>query len=217
MKRKWIAGIIISVVVLCFLLLCLVLLTLGADSLLTDFIDSTNIVCSGQRFTSPEEAVRAMEDARRAEYDTSLDFCPPYQLQYSFDFEGNTIIFYSYCRSFDGTPSNSYAVRILKHNDDGTLSFDGGFAEFQLNEPDRYNDYYYYTNIQTSHGKKSISFLYLPADSEKDIYVDGNKAEKIPVSMAGQEFYVCYAVSGRDTLLKNLFTPIHLRHNVDVK
>lgn len=212
MKKKLMIGSIILAVAL-----GLILLISFANSLLTDFIETTNIVCPDQKFSSPEEAVQAMEAAARAEYDVSLDYCPPYKLMYAFDYEENTIIFYSFCNSYDGTPDASYAVRILKHNDDGTLSFDGGFADFHLNEPDGYNDYYYFTNIQTSKGKKSISFLYLPEDSAKDVYIDGIKAEKLLASVGNQSFYICYAISNRDTFLSNLFTLIYMRHTVEVR
>ena len=84
-------------------------------------------------------------------------------------------------------------------------------------EPKENENYYYFTNIKTSKGKKSISFLYLPQDSDKDIYVDGIKAEKILVSIKGHDFYICYAISNRDTFLSNLFTPIVNRHNIVVK
>ena len=136
---------------------------------------------------------------------------------YTFDCEKNTIIFYSYCESFDGEQSASYAVRILKHNKDGTLSFSGGSAEFKLSVPKENEPYYYFTNIKTSKGNKSISFLYLPKDSEKDVFVDGVKADKILVSIKDQDFYICYALSDRDTFLSNLFTPVSQRHKIELK
>ncbi|MBQ8683840.1 MAG: hypothetical protein IJ518_04935 [Clostridia bacterium] len=158
-----------------------------------------------------------METSERKSNDTSLDYCPPYRLVHSFDYEENTIVFYSYCYGFDGEESSSYAVRILKHNDDGTLSFDSGFADFYLSEPDGNENYYYFTNIQTSSGNKSISFLYLDKESKKDIYIDGIKAEKTLIKMEECEFYICYAISNRDTFLSNLFTPISNRHKIVVK
>ena len=135
----------------------------------------------------------------------------------TFDYDKNTIVFYNYCYSFDGEESASYAIGILKHNDDGTLSFDSGFADFHMSEPDGNENYYYFTNIQTSSGKKSISFLYLDKESKKDIYIDGIKAEKHLASIEGREFYICYAISNRDTFLSNLFTSISSRHKVEIK
>ena len=211
MKKKHIAVIIGAVIVL---FVCCIF---GANALLTNLTESTNVVCKDQKFSAAEEALQAMEADERKTNDSSLDYCPPYELIYTFDYEENTIVFYSYCHSFDGEQSTSYAVRILKHNDDGTLSFDSGFADFHLNEPKENENYYYFTNIKTSKGKKSISFLYLPQDSDKDIYVDGIKAEKILVSIKGHDFYICYAISNRDTFLSNLFTPIVDRHNIVVK
>lgn len=206
-----------AVIVLCIVVVLLVCVILGANALLTNFIEGTNLVCKGQKFSSAEDAIQAMEASERETNDTSLDYCPPYKLLYTFDYDENTIVFYSYCYSFDGDESTSYAVRVLKHNEDGTLSFDGGFADFHLSEPDGNENYYYFTSIETSKGKKSISFLYLPKDSDKETYVDGIKAEKILVSIKDHEFYICYVISNRDTFLSNLFTAISDRHKILIK
>lgn len=207
----------ITIVIVCSVVFLLACFLLGANALLTNLVESSNIVCSGQKFSSAEEAIQAMEISERECNDTSLDYCPPYKVVHTFEYEENTIVFYSYCHSFDGEQSTSYAVRVLKHNDDGTLSFDSGFADFVLSEPDGNENYYYFTNIYTSKGDKSISFLYLPKDTEKCIYVDGIKAEKVLVSIDNRQFYLCYAVSSRDTFLSNLFTSISDRHKIEVK
>ena len=207
----------ITIVIVCSVVFLLACFLLGANALLTNLVDSSNIVCSGQKFSSAEEAIQAMEISERECNDTSLDYCPPYKVVHTFEYEENTIVFYSYCHSFDGKQSTSYAVRVLKHNDDGTLSFDSGFADFVLREPDGNEDYYYFTNIYTSKGDKSISFLYLPKDTKKCIYVDGIKAEKVLVSIDNRQFYLCYAVSSRDTFLSDLFTSISDRHKIEVK
>lgn len=207
----------ITIVIVCSAVFLLACFLLGANALLTNLVESSNIVCSGQKFSSAEEAIQAMEISERECNDTSLDYCPPYKVVHTFEYEENTIVFYSYCHSFDGKQSTSYAVRVLKHNDDGTLSFDSGFADFVLSEPDGNENYYYFTNIYTSKGDKSISFLYLPKDTEKCIYVDGIKAEKVLVSIDNRQFYLCYAVSSRDTFLSNLFTSISDRHKIEVK
>ena len=214
MKNK--KTIIISAICIAFVFI-LTVGVIGGNYLLTHFIDNTNIVCAEQKFLSAEEAIEAMEVSEYEDNDTSLDYCPPYSLKYTFDYEDNTIVFYSYCDDYDGETSSDYAVRILKYNDDGTLSFSGGLADFCLEEPQLGEDYYYYTNIDTSNGKKSISFLYLPKDSDKEIFVDGEKAEKMAVSIDGREFYICYAISDKDTFLSNLFTPISERHSIEVK
>ena len=214
MKGKHIAIIITCEIII--LLLC-VALVLGANTLLTNFIESTNIVCKGQKFLSVEEAIQALETCEREANDPSLDYCPPYRLMHVFDYEQNTIVFYSYCHDLDGEESATYAVRILKHNNDGTLSFDSGFADFYLREPSQNENYYYYTNIETSSGNKSISFLYLDKDSDKEIYVDGIKAEKNLVTIEEHEFYICYAISNADTFLSNLFTSIPNRHRIVIK
>lgn len=215
MKKRHIIILIVCLAI--FLLVCLVCFVLGTNALLTSLTDSSNTVCRGQKFSSAEEAIQAMETSVRECNDTSLDYCPPYKVVHTFEYEKNTIVFYSYCYSLDGEPGTSYAVRVLKHNDDGTLSFDGGFANFVLSEPDGNENYYYFTSIHTSNGHKSISFLYLPKDTEKCIYVDGIKAEKVLVSVENHEFYICYAISGRDTFLSNLFTSISDRHKVEVR
>ena len=190
---------------------------MNADILLTSFIESTNAVCEGEKFSSVEEALTVYEAEARETYDTSLDYCPPYKLVYSFDYDENTIIFYSFCGEYDCEQSSAYAVRILKKNDDGTVSFDSGFADFELNEPKGNENYYYFTNIETWNGKRSISFLYLPKDSNKEIYVDGIKAEKRLVSIEGSKFYICYAISDPDTFFSNWSTEISERHKIEIK
>lgn len=204
MKHKTL--IIISV---CIISIVLVFLSVkGVNSLLTELIEKSNIVCYGQKFTNAEDAVKAMENQAINNSD-SLDYLPPYNLKYTFEYDDNTIIFYEYNNS-----ETSYEVGILKHNDDGTLSFDNGCAELMLRETSTNDEYYYFTNINTSEGSKSISFLYLPEDSNKDVYIDGIKAEKELVSIDDREFYICYAVSDSDTFLSNLFTPISKRHTI---
>lgn len=196
-----------------FLLVCAVW---GGNLLLTRLAELTNATCRAQKFATAEEAIQAMEAKELEENDFSLDYQPPHELMYSFDYEGNTIVFYSFDPKMNEDPT-VYAVRILKHNSDGTLSFDSGFADFRLSQPEGNEDYYYYTDIKTSRGRKTISFLYLDKNTDKDIYVDGVKAEKILVSMDGQEFYLCYAISRRDTFLKNLLTQVNARHRVEIK
>lgn len=212
MKRKliWIA-IVIAIILVIFII--------GAvgNSCLTNLIEETNVVCKDQKFSSVDEAMQAYEEYERGLGDTSLDYCPPYEVVHSFEYEDNTIVIYSYCESFDGEEGKSYAVRILKHNDDNTFSFDSGFAELSLEEPDGDENYYYFTNINTSKGKKSISFLYMDKDSDKDIYVDGKKAVKAAVTIDGKEFYLCYALSSPDTFIKNLTTSVSSRHKVEIK
>ncbi len=142
---------------------------------------------------------------------------PPYQLKYYFDYDDNTIIFYSYCYDFDGEECEDYAVRILRKNTDGTLTFDSGFADLKLSEPTGDEDYYFFTNIDTEKGRKSISFLYLQKNFPKEIYMDGIKANKIPVSIENQDFYLCYVISKQDTFLSNLILDISQRHKIEVK
>ncbi|MBR3987830.1 MAG: hypothetical protein IKK10_00815 [Clostridia bacterium] len=214
MKQKRLIIILSSCVVGLILLL---LAILGINNIVTNIVENTNAACVGEMFSGVYEAFEAYEAEERALNDTSLDYCPPYEVVYSFEYDGNQIAFYKYCWDFDSDYSNNYAVRILKNNKDGTVSFTGGFADFYKSLPSSDMNYYYYTNIDTSKGEKSISLIYLPIDSDNDVYIDGNKAEKIPVSIDGEKFYICYALSNRDTILSNLFTDIDERHRVEVR
>ena len=212
MKKKHSIAILLATVAV---ILCLSAFGLvwGANILLTNLIDEINMVCVDQKFSTVEEAIQALEAVERDEYDGGLDCCPPYNAVYSFDYDKNTIVFFSYCYTLDGKESDSYVVRILNHNDDGTLSFDSGFAYFYKVEPNGNENYYEFTNIDTDNGTQSISFFYLNKDSDKDIYVDGNKAEKKLVSIENNAFYICYAISEGDTFLSNICK----RHKVEIK
>ena len=96
MKKKT-----ITVITLCAAAILLLCIVMGANFLLTRLIESTSVVCRGQKFSSAEEAIQAMETSEREANDTSLGYCPPYELMYSFDYEDKTIVFYSYCYSYN--------------------------------------------------------------------------------------------------------------------
>lgn len=217
LKQIIICFISIFLVIICLISVLNLVLPAILDSILNPYVR--------QKYNSVEEAIYAMELYERELNDSSLDYCPPYEIKYQFDYENNTIVVYTYCYTLDGTPSNSghpstynYVVRMFRHNNDGTVSFeDGGFADFELYEPDGYEDYYYFTNIKTNKGTKSICFLYLPKDSNKTIYYDGIKTEKQLVSIDDAEFYICYAISNKDSFISNLLTPINERHQVEIK
>ncbi len=112
MKKK--KPLIISVVCVGVLVFA-ILGMFGLNLLLTGFAESTNLVCVNQKFSSAQEAISALEVEERNSHDTSLDYCPPYSVKYSFEYDDNTIVLYSYCDDFDGKESSDYAVRILKH------------------------------------------------------------------------------------------------------
>ena len=176
-----------------------------------------------KRFSSAEDAVEALDAYWRKNCDTSLDICPPYKLKYSFDCDDRVIIFYSYCYKLDGTESSiDYVVGVLKRHRDGSLSFVDGYAMFSLHEPESIENLNrwggFFTNIKTDEGKRSISLLYLERDSDKEIYVDGIKAERIPVSIDGREFDICFVISRPDTLFTFLFSHEDFdRHTVEIR
>ena len=191
----------------------LVVAIIGINTVLTGLIDRTNDVCRGQTFSSVEDAIIGMQNDVNSD-DSSLDYSPPYNLLSAFEYDEFTVVMYSY----EEASENECAIRLLHKNDDGSFSFVGGFTNFYFSAPTDSNpDYYYYTNAKTSHGVKTVSFLYLPLDTSSDLYVDEQKAQKIKVSIGGEEFFVCAAMSGRDTLLKNILVPICDRHNIEVK
>lgn len=190
-----------------------VLLITATNHAVTGLIDMTNEKCRGKSFSSVSDALKGMEDEVDPD-DNSLDYSPPYNLLASFDYDEFIVVMYSY---EEATP-NCCAIRMLRKNNDGTLSFVGGFTDFYFNKPSSSNpNYYYYCHINTSRGVKTISFLYLPSDDSSDLYVDGVKAEKTKVNVNGEEFYVCAAISRRDTFLKNMFVPIANRHTITIK
>lgn len=207
----------LKIIIPCAIIVFLIVSVFVGNIILTNVIEGMNTNCKGERFSTVEEAIKAMEAEAREENDTDLDYCPPYEIIHSFEYENNTIVLYSYCGKFDTHKiTDEYAIQILRHNKDGSLSFTGGFADFKLEEPSGNENYYYFTNIKTSKGKKSISFLYLSKNSNKEIYVDGVKTEKELVKTEDDEFYICYALSKRDTVLSNIFTEIADRHSVTV-
>lgn len=180
---------------------------------LNGLIYRSNETCRGQSFASVEAAVAGMESAVDSD-DTSLDISPPYKLLASFDYDEFTVVMYSY----EEASEDECAVKMLRKNDGGTLSFVGGFTQFHFSAPAGSNpEYCYYTNVKTSGGMKTVSFLYLPVDSASDLYVDGNAAEKIKLSIDGEEFFVCAAMSEKDTFIKNILVPVNSRHPIVIK
>jgi len=175
------------------------------------------------RFSTAEEAIKGLDAFWRRNYDTSLDVCPPYELKYSFNCDDNVIVFYSYhYRLDDNECALDYAVGVLKRHHDGTLSFVNGFAWLRLSEPKSTVDLDYLfrssTNIRTDEGKRLICLLYLERDSDKDIYVDGIKAERIPVSIDGREFDICYVLTRPYDVFAVLLSPEdHFQHTIEIR
>ena len=81
---------------LIIILICLMLMSCQS---MDDFIELSNTVCIDQRFESPQLAIEGMEKEQRDNYSIEIDYCPPYELVYSFEYQDNTIVFYSYCYS----------------------------------------------------------------------------------------------------------------------
>ena len=206
-KKGWIGLLVLRV---------LVGVVWCGNLLLTGWIERSNTVCIGQYFSTVEEAMQAMEAEALREADSSSNCHPPYTVVYTFDYDKNTVVLYRY-NDYFGEESADYGVRILRHHKDGTLSFTGGTADFPLQELAYDGNYYYFTNIRTAWRQKSLSLLYLSADSDRDIYVDGKKTEKVRLYVEGQQFYLCYGISNRDTFLSNLITPISNRHKIEIK
>ena len=209
MKKK-VLGILLVVLIVVGLLWCV-------DLVMTSLIEGTNLVCEGQSFSSVSEAIAAWEAEEREIMDSSLDVCPPYEVVYAFEYESNTIVLVRYRHDFDGAVSKNLWAKILKHNADGSLSFDSSSMEFEMEEISDDDLTCFYGNIDTAKGRKSISLLYLPADSDKEVYVDGHKAEKLLVELDGEKFYLCYAISDKDTFLSNLVTPMADRHKLEYR
>ena len=189
----------LKTVLVLFTVICLFF---GLNEALTAFVENSNYVLTGQEFSSPEEAMNAWEEFERKEKNKSLDICPPYEIKYVLNLESNSLVIFSFCSNFDNLDSQSYAVKELNKNEEGLYTFGDGLFPFPLNEwsGDNYIDNYS-ANIKTSQGEKSITVLYLSANSEKDIYIDNKKAEKIPVIIDGHECYICWALSRRETFL----------------
>ena len=78
-------------------------------------------------------------------------------------------------------------------------------------------EYSFFTEIETSNGRKTISFLYLPEDSKENVYFDGVECQKELVSVDDEEFYICYAITKRDSFLTKFFIDEWDRHHVKIK
>lgn len=169
-----------------------------------------------KNYSSIEEAMEAMADYRRTKNDSSYDINPPYTVKHTLDYEDNTLVFYSYCLDIDTDVCESnLSVDILKHNKNGTYNFEGAGGEFLLYEITENSRCYCYAPIKTEKGTGNICFVYLPTDSNKTVYFDGVKTEKIMVADGEKEYYICYAVSyKKDSFIKNLFSDISDRHTI---
>lgn len=191
---------------------------IGANILFTGMAEEANKACVGQSFESVEAALKAYEDeVRGMEFldDEEQDVFPPFRLVYQFEYEGNIIIFYKYCIALDGDERiANVGIRVLRKTENGKYYFESGCAFFNLFEPS--DTFTSYTNIETSKGTKSINFIYLDKDNQKDVYVNDVKATKVLVTIDEQEFYLCYALSKKDTIFSLLFLN-KKRHIIAIK
>ena len=170
----------------------------------------------GEIFSNAVEALLAYDAYETQLNDTDLDYCPPYDLKHCFECGDNTILIYSSCYTFGGQTMPGYAIRALEHHNEGEMCFGTGFMYLQKSLPAD-ADSYYYMDIQTKKGKKTLGIFYLPKSDMRDIYFDGIKAKKDLVCIDGDEFYLCYALSKPDTTFKILFTSVSQRHSVEIK
>ena len=206
MKKK--LFIVASIVILAFIIIL-------AIKFIAPKIDS-QIPYYYKNYTSIEAAMEAMADYRRAKNDSSYDINPPYSVKHTLTYEDNTLVFYSYCSDMDGEiEEDELYVDILKHNKKGTYNFEGSGGRFLVYEEPNISNYYCYAPIKTKEGNGNICFIYLPMDSNKTVYFDGVKAEKIKVNDGENEYYICYAVSYKKiSFIKKLFTDISDRHTI---
>lgn len=169
-----------------------------------------------KNYTSVEVAMEAMADYRRSKNDSSYDINPPYTVKHTLTYEDNTLVFYSYCLDIDADVcEGNLSVDILRHNKNGTYNFEGSGGEFLLYEIPDNSGCYCYAPIKTEEGTGNICFVYLPKDSNKTVYFDGVKTEKIMVTDGEKEYYICYAVSyEKDSFVKNLFCDTSDKHTI---
>lgn len=190
---------------------------LRIDAALTVFVHNSNRVCRGETFATVEEAVRAMEQEARAEYDSSLDYCPPYEVKHTFECGGATILLLSYCDDYDGQVAEHLAVQALRHDREGRLYFDGAFCQFRLSPWQGSANYYFFTDLMTDNGLRTLTLLYLPEGSTQEVYIDGTKAAKELVTIDGHEFLLCHALTAPDSFFRRMSTPVSQRRQVEIQ
>ena len=213
-RNRFLIATIILLAVGVFLSITLI----GANILFTNMVEETNKVCVDKSFDTIEEALGAYEvEVRNMNYldDEGQDVFPPFRLVYSFEYEGNIIVFFRYCTALDGEERiTNVGVRVLRKTESGKYYFDSGTAFFNCFEGG--STFTSYTNIETSNGKKSLNLVYLDKDNQKDVYIDGIKATKVLVKIDEDEFYLCYGLTKKDTIFSLLFLN-KKRHIVTVK
>jgi len=213
MKRKLLTAAL-------FVLTALLILwgVLRIDTALTIFVHNSNRVCRGEAFATVEEAVRAMEAEARAEYDSSLDFCPPYEVKHTFECGGATILLLSYCEDYDGQVAKHLTVHALRHDSEGRLYFDGAFCLLRLSPWQSSDNHdYFFTSLMTDGGLRTLTLLCLPEGSTQEAYIDGVKAEQAPITIDGKNFTLCHALTAPDSFFRKLSTPVSQRRQVEIR
>ena len=175
----------------------------------------------GQSFESTEAALSAYDEFETAQNDISLDFSPPYEYVDTIYIEDKAILIYKYSEGAE----TDIAMRFLEKTKADKWTFTNGFCWLEVNVNSEYywqEGAYNFDNIAINNKKYALCFSFLPINSEKDIYVDNIKSEKIIITIpdgnSGTRVYLCYALSPKsDNLIKNLFTSVDDRHQYVIK
>lgn len=147
-------------------------------------------------FDSVEEAMQAYADNVVRVDDIDYDVWPPFRVLYQETIGDKAVVLYSsYYEPGQSEEDYSYRVEYFQITPEGKYVFDGGDW---LYTPDE-EDYRLFVDsnfsfTETDRGSKIINVYYLPADSEKNIYIKDNKAEKHLVSDGTNEFQFCVLV-----------------------
>lgn len=187
-----------------------------AQSSVQSLLDRTFAPLRGESFDTTESALIAYDEYETELNDIDLDFSPPYEYVDTIYIEDMAIIIYQYREGFRA----NIAMMVMEKKGDGRWAFTNGFCYLDINtDGDKYwqDGARNYTNIIVSNKKYAICFSWLPIDSEKDIYVDGVKSDKVILNVSdGNEdiqIYLCYALSKKyDYLLGYLFSDNDGRH-----
>lgn len=175
---------------------------------------------AGEKFNSPQEALKAYEEYSMEHLKNPLDYNSPYNYIDTIYLGDKGIIIYN-------KSDISYRVffSFIEKTKDNRWKFIKGYPMLDVDL--RYNEYwqegnYNFDNIVINNKKYAICFSYLPIDSDKEIYVDGVKSDKklitIPNGEESFQVYLCYALSNKkDTIISNIKTEVKDRHKYELR